>query len=190
MNIDGSDQRSLTDVAGNTEFPKIDIDGRSVEFIWHRELEHLIGRVPLSGGKVEEVPLPPSLPTVGAYYWAKSPDGKKIANVFRDESTSRTKVAVKIIATGEIETVLDIAPISIFKWLPDGTGLFYKEREEGERLASKVLRIDLTKRTPRLLVSVEPDVVGDLSYSYDAKYIALVRGSGVSNVVMLSARTD
>ncbi|MFL6467232.1 MAG: hypothetical protein ACJ72Z_04665, partial [Pyrinomonadaceae bacterium] len=190
MNSDGSDQLALTDVQGNTEFPKMDPDGQTVEFIWHRDLSHLVGRVPIIGGSIEEIPLPPSVPNVGAYYWAKSADGKKFAHVFRDDTAARTRVAVKNTATGETETVLDISPINIFKWLPDGSGLFYREREQGERLISKVLQIDLVKRTPRLLISVEPETVFDLAYSIDAKRIALIRGAGISNSVMLSAKRE
>jgi Tol biopolymer transport system component len=190
MNIDGSDQLSLTDIPGNAEPPKISPDGLTLEFSWSRDSDRVVGRVPISGGTVEEIPLPPSVPNLSAYYWAISPDGKKIAHTFRDEAAGRTRVTVEDIASGATDAILDIWPVEIFKWLPDGSGLFYKEREEGERLASKVNQIDLVRRTPRLLISVEPDVVSDLSYSFDAKQIALVRGAGVSNVVLLSARTE
>jgi serine/threonine protein kinase/WD40 repeat protein len=190
MNLDGSDQRNLTDIPGNAEPPKISPDGLTVEFSWSRDSDRVIGRVPISGGAVEEIPLPLSVSNLTAYYWAISPDGKKTAHTFRDVAAGRTRVAVEDIASGATEVIFDIWPVEIFKWLPDGSGLFYKEREEGERLASKVNQIDLIKRTPRLLVSVEPDMVSDLSFSFDAKQIALVRGTAVSNVVLLSARTE
>jgi serine/threonine protein kinase/WD40 repeat protein len=190
MKIDGSDQGILTEIPGNTEPPKFSPDGQFIEFGWVRDSGRVIGRVPVAGGTVEEMPLPSTIPNLTAYYWAKSPDGKRIAHTFRDEQAGRTKVAIDDISTGATETILDIWPVDIFKWLPDSSGLFYKEREEGERLASKVNQIDLVKRTPRLLVSVEPDLVSDLSYSFDGKFVALVRGNGVSNVVMLSARTE
>ena len=190
MNIDGSDQRRLTDVQGHTEFPKIDAAGQNVEFNWNRDLDRVVGRVPIGGGNVEEIPLAAPMPALGTYYWAKSPDGTRLAHVFRDGLPARTKVAVKNLTTGETETVLDIWPVNVLKWLPDGSGLFYKEREEGERLASKMFQIDLVKRTPKLLVSVEPDTIFDLSFSRDAKRIAIIRGTGISNVVMLSAKTD
>jgi Tol biopolymer transport system component len=190
MNIDGSDQRSLTDVAGNAELPKFTVDGKSVEFNWNRDVDRLIGRVSIDGGNVEEVPLPMPLPDVGAYYWRRSPDGLKIAHVFRDEANSRTKVAVKNIVNGETVSVLDIAPISILKWLPNGSGLFYRERVDGDRIASKIFQIDFVKHARKLMLSVEPDIIGDLAFSRDAKRIALIRGTGVSNVVMLSASTE
>ena len=188
MNIDGSDPRNLTDVPGQTDSPKFDTDGQTIDFNWNRESDRVIGKVSINGGTVTETPITTPLPSVGSYYWAKSPDGKKYAYVFRDEGAARTKVAVKNTATGETEAVLNISPINILKWLPDGSGLFYREREEGERIASKVLQIDLINRMPRLLVSVEPDIVADLSYSRDRKHIAIIRGTGISNVVMLSAK--
>jgi Tol biopolymer transport system component len=190
MNIDGSDQRSLTDIQGNAESPKFGHDGKTVEFNWNRDVDRLIGRVSIDGGNVEEVPLPMPLPDVGAYYWRRSPDGAKIAHVFRDEANSRTKVAVKNIVNGVTESVLDIAPISILKWLPDGNGLFYRERLEGERIASKVFQIDFIKRVPKLMLSVDPDIISDMTFSRDAKQVALIRGTGFSNVVMLSAQAD
>lgn len=125
---------------------------------------------------------------MGFYYWAKSPDGGKFAHVYRNEAKGRTNVAVKDIATGETIADLEISPVAILKWLPDGSGLFYREREEGERIASKVLQIDLQNGTPKLLISAEPDVVADLSFPRDGKRFALIRGTGISNVVMLSAR--
>jgi Tol biopolymer transport system component len=190
MNLDGSDQRSLTAVSGNADFPKFTTDGKTIEFNWNRDVDRLLGRVPVDGGNVEEIPIQATLPEVGAYYWSRSPDGTKLAHVFRDDASSKTKVAVKNDSTGETETVLDIAPINILKWLPDGSGLFYRERVEGERIASKVFQIDFVRRVPKLMISVEPDIIADLAFSRDAKRFALIRGTGISNVVMLSATAD
>jgi Tol biopolymer transport system component len=190
MNIDGGDQRIVAEVPGNTEFPKFYPDGQTVEFSWHRDVDRVLGRVSISGGTVEETPIPPVVPVFSAYYWARSPDGTKLAHTFRDDSAGRTKVAVKNTATGETETVLNIWPVGLFAWLPDGSGLVYREREEGTRLPSKVFQIDLKNAAPKLFVSVEPDTVFDLDFSADGKRIALIRGTGVSNVVMLSAKTQ
>jgi protease II len=119
-----------------------------------------------------------------------SPDGKMVAYTTNDDSTELTKVVVRPTDSQTPSAILDIWPTRIFKWLPDGTGLFYQERHRGENRGARVFKITLGNRNPEFLLSTEPDEIFDLSYSRDGKRFALVKVKLLTDAVMLTDRSD
>jgi Tol biopolymer transport system component len=184
MDIDGSNQVLLAAVEGVTERPRFAADGQKVIFNWIHEGARTLAQVPVTGVHVEgllEMPL--SYP----YYWAMSPDGKRIAYTVRDVAKGPAKVAIRSTSSIEPEMILDISPVDIFKWTPDGRGIIYRERTEGEGRTSKLLQIDVDSRRSKVLLTTEPESILDLSFSRDGSKIAVVRGRINSDAVMLTA---
>jgi serine/threonine protein kinase len=183
MDIDGSSPMLLADVPGITQQPRFAADGEAVVFRWFNEGSAPMGQVSVEGGPVTGLDyLPPAL----VYYWAMSPDGKMIAYTMNEGSPDRLKVVVRSVESETPTSVLDIWPTRIFKWFPDGRGLFYQERHRGENRGAKVFRIALETRKPEFLLSTEPDEIFDLSYSRDGRQFALVRVKVVTDAVMLA----
>jgi eukaryotic-like serine/threonine-protein kinase len=190
MNIDGTDQVLLTDVSGAMQRPVFGADGETVVFEWIRDRDRVLGKVPVTGGSVQEMPLSDGMPIFNAYFWAMSPDGKYVAYTIRDEAEGKTKVAVKLVGSSEPPTILNIWPSQIFKWMPDGQSIYYRERQFGYQPESEVQKIDIKKREPKLLMSVAPESILDMTFSRDGKRFAVVRGKGTSNAVMLTTAAE
>jgi serine/threonine protein kinase/Tol biopolymer transport system component len=190
MNIDGGDQVLLVDVSGSTQAPRFSSDGQTVVFNWLRESDRILGKVALAGGAAAELPQFEEMPLFNAYYWAMSPDSKYVAYTFRDEAEGRTKVAVKPADASEPTSVFNIWPSMIFKWMPDGRSIYYRERQFGYQPETTVLKVDIASREPKVLISAAPEIILDLTYSRDGKKIAVVRGKGTSNAVMLTAAAE
>ncbi len=189
MNIDGSNQILLADVPGVTQLPRFAADGLTVVFDWLRDLDRVLGKVPIAGGNVEELPQFEEMPLFNAFYWAMSPDGKYVAYSFTDEAERRTKIAVKPVNSSETVATFNIWPSLVFKWMPDSRGVYYRERELGYQPETKVFMSEIGKPEPKLLYSAAPELIVDLTYSRDGKKVAVVRGSGTSNAIMLSSVT-
>jgi serine/threonine protein kinase/Tol biopolymer transport system component len=188
MNIDGSNQVLLADVSGVTQAPKFAADGQTVVFDWLRDQDRIVATVPVTGGRVEELPEFEELPVFTAFYWAMSPDGKYTAYSFRDEADGRTKVAIKSLDSDAPVSILNFWPSIIFKWMPDSRSIFYRERELAYQPETQIFRHEIGKPEPKVLYSAAPEAIGDMSYSRDGKKVAVVRGSGTSNAIMLSSR--
>lgn len=188
MNIDGSNQVLLADVSDVTQSPRFAADGQTVVFDWLRDQDRILGTVPVTGGKVEELPQFEEMPLFNAFYWAMSPDGKYTAYSFRDEADGRTKVAIKSLDSAAPVSILNVWPSLIFKWMPDSRSIFYREREQAYQPETQVFRHEIGKPEPKVLYSAAPEAIGDMSYSRDGKKVAVVRGSGTSNAIMLSSK--
>ena len=85
------------------------------------------------------------------------------------------------------QTILDIRPTWLFKWMPDGKTIFYQESQQGEGLSTKVFQIDPDKGEPKLLLTTEPDDIIDLTFSRDNTRFAAVRQKVLTDAVMLTA---
>jgi eukaryotic-like serine/threonine-protein kinase len=186
MNIDGSNQVPLADVTGSTQSPRFAADGRTVVFFWFHDGARTLARVPVTGGPVEPIV---DTSTEYSYYWAMSPNGRKIAYTYRDVEQKRSKLAVRNVESNEPFVIMDIWPTGYIKWTPDSKRIFYHERQAVQAVDSKVFQIDPTDPIPKVLYSGEPDIVGDLSYSQDGKKVAVIKGKTISDAVMLSIAT-
>jgi Tol biopolymer transport system component/predicted Ser/Thr protein kinase len=182
MNIDGSNQTLLAEVRGITQVPRFESDGKTVVFRWFNEGSEPLGRVDVAGGPVEGVK---GLPTAAAYYWATSPDGKRVAYAASKGAENGIEVRSKGSDTPGVS--LGIWPSVILKWMPDGRSLYYQDWQRTDGPRSKIWMIDMDSRQPQLLLSTEPDHVLDLSYSRDGKRVAIVRGKTAFDAVMLTA---
>ena len=86
----------------------------------------------------------------------------------------------------EPELFLDISPIHVFDWTPDGRSLIVRLREGGSEPFSTVWIHDLTTGDRRLFYSAMPDNVFDVAFSPDGKRIATVQGKLKTDAVMLT----
>jgi len=186
MGIDGSGQTLLTDTAGVSQAPRLTADGQFVYFEWIHDGHRSLGRVPTNGGAVEEIEKLDTIPINNAYYWAASPDGKYFAHSVWDAADNRIKVAIDSVETGQRVNVLNIWPSLVLKWTPDSKTIVYRERQTGYVPESEILKVDVTTGRVSQLISVAPEFIVDVSYSHDGGKIAIVRGRGSSNAVMLS----
>ncbi len=187
MNIDGSNPVLLADVPGITQTPRFAFGRKTVVFRWFNEDSAPLAEVPIEGGQVAGLDhLPQSL----SYNWALSPDGRTVAYTIGDESGSGVKVALRATDTNATEDFLEIWPSKIFKWMPDGTSIFYQERQRGENLTAKVFSVSRDKPEPKLIMNTEPDEILDLSFSRDGERFAVVRQKTMTDAVLLSVTKD
>ncbi|MFL6467231.1 MAG: protein kinase domain-containing protein [Pyrinomonadaceae bacterium] len=183
MNIDGSNQVLLAEIPGIGQYARFEPDGETVVFRWFNEGSAPLGKVNVNGGPVEGIE---GLPKAVAYYWKISPDGKFVAYADTDPDSGRLNIALRPMGQEGPVTHLNISPMRIFKWTPDGKQLVYQERLRGGNLASKVFIVDPIRSEPKLLLSTEPDELLDFGYSRDGKRVAFVRGKVSTDAVMLS----
>lgn len=184
MDIDGSNETLLADVEGWTLRPRFAADGRTVIFVWDHEGRKRLAGVPITGGNVEVIR---DLPLDYSVYWAMSHDGQFVAYSYRDGKEPRTKLAIARVGETQPFAVLDAWPTEFLKWTPDDKNLFYLERRPKGGPASRVFQIGPANPQPRVLVSVEPERLSDLTYSPDGKKVAVVRGRIISDAVLLTA---
>lgn len=182
MDIDGGNPMLLADVQGIAQQPRFAADGSTVVFRWFAEGFAPMGQVSIDGGQVTGLDY---LPRSRTYYWAMSPDGKMVAYTISEDASDQVKVMVRPVDSESPLALLDIWPTRIFKWFPDGRGLYYQERFKGENLAAKVFEIELRTRRPEFLLSTEPDEIYDLSFSRDSQSFAAVRIRVMTDAVML-----
>ena len=187
MNIDGTDQRLLSNVNGIAQSPHLTADGQSIAFEWLHDPERSLATVPISGGPVQVLQNLNDFPMYNSFYWAASPDGSKTAESIWDATARRIKVKVTNGNAAQPPMVVDIWPSLIFKWSPDSSMLYYRERQQGYQPESELLRLDpITGKTSTMLSTV-PEYIVDISYSKNGRQAAIVRGKDISNAVMLTA---
>jgi Tol biopolymer transport system component len=116
-----------------------------------------------------------------------SPDGKRYAYTFTDQAEGRTKVAINDVGSSEPAHVLNLWPSLIFKWMPDGESIFYRERQVGYLPESEILKVDIATGKSKVLFTAFPEYISDMTFSRDGKKAALVRGRNISNSVFSSA---
>ena len=188
MNIDGGQQTLLADVPGATQAPRISPDGQTVVFDWFNGGDRSVATVPIQGGEVKELLKPDNeIPLSNTFYWAMSPDGRSIAYSVWIPAEEKMKIAVRKVDDQNPSIILDIWPLVIFKWSPDGKSIIYKERQAGYRPENLILEIDVATGKSRTVLAAGRDQVEDFSYSGDKKKVAIIRGRDRSNAVLLSA---
>ena len=116
-----------------------------------------------------------------------SPDGRSIAYSVWVTAEEKMKIAVRKVDDPNPSIILDIWPLVIFKWSPDGKSIVYKERQAGYRPENLILEIDVATGKSRTVLAAGRDQVEDFSYSGDKKKVAIIRGRDRSNAVLLSA---
>jgi Tol biopolymer transport system component len=186
MDIDGNNQVLLANVDGGTYRPRFAADGETVIFEWNRYRESSLASVPVAGGPVREMFKTEEIPDSDNFYWAESPDGKTVAYSVWDKNENRMKIAVHPVGSPEQKKIFDIWPSLVFRWTPDSKAICYRERQRGYLPEMELHTLDVASGKTSRLLSGAPDSVMGLAYSRDGKRIALIRGRGTSNAVILT----
>ena len=174
MNIDGSDQRRLTN--GSAEFtPQFTADGRFVVYQALGGGKWNLWRVPVEGG--EPQPVAENVLTAPAL----SPDGKYFAYPYWDEQAQTTRTAVVSFADGQRFATFDALPLAL-EWSPDSRSLCYIDTRGG---VSNLWAQPLAGGEPRRLTDFRSDELFAFSFSRDGKQIALARGNVTRDVVLI-----
>ncbi|HSI87846.1 MAG TPA: hypothetical protein VK918_02240, partial [Pyrinomonadaceae bacterium] len=180
MNIDGSSPVMISDVDGPAVEPRFSPDGGHVMYKWHKGDGEVLVTATLDGRIVKEEPL------FSDTYWRLSPDGRHVVYALSEDGRRASRLAVRRLDAAEPHQFLDISPISLLKWMPDGNSLIYRLREGGEDPFATVWHHDLTTGRRRVFYSAKPDNIFDVAVSPDNKRIAAVRGKLRTDAVMLT----
>ena len=174
--LDGSKPQPLSEGAAAWE-PQCSPDGKWVLYgaldgpgLW---------KVPIAGGKPVQL-------------WDKdcggpgiSPDGKWVACVSSDQN--RGKFTVLPFEGGTPTKLFDIPPTydgeCPLRWTPDGHGITYAGKSGG---VSNLYVQPLSGGAPRPLTHFVSEEIGWFAWSWDGKQIAIARGTGSSDAVLLT----
>ncbi len=181
MDMDG--QNAITVFGSNTaNNPDISPDGKWILFSAWVKSREAIFRIPAEGGELERVA------EFGATEPRYSPDGKQIAYFMRDEKGSKeTRLEIIPAEGGTVlkrfdlpsETSTGRGPV----WSPDGSSILIIV-SPGE--FQHLWEIPLDGGEPKQLTNFGANGVARREFSKDGKHIAIVRGEGISNAIMVS----
>ncbi|MDQ3258412.1 MAG: DPP IV N-terminal domain-containing protein, partial [Acidobacteriota bacterium] len=177
MNIDGSDQRQLTNGASGEQLSQFSPDGR---WLVYRTVlgKPTVWKIPADGGEpVQLTNKYSSSPTV-------SPDSKLVAYIYLDENAP-WRIAVAPLKGGETLKTFDV-PITAstpLRWTPDGRAVAYVDTKNG---VSNIFAQPLDGGKPGQLTDFKADRIFSFGYSRDGKQLALSRGTQESDVFLIS----
>jgi eukaryotic-like serine/threonine-protein kinase len=182
MDIDGSNRKQLTFGKGES-FPSLSPDGKTIFFSSKEPGWPAIGTVSIEGGKTRLFTEKRSTVPV------LSPDGKSIACLYYDETTSTSVLALISTETGQ--------PIKLFKdsesqpssscrmlrWTPDGKGLSFVSNRNG---VSNIWIQPVAGGPPKQLTHFNEYKIYRFAWSRDGKYLAIDRGMNLNDVVLFT----
>jgi Tol biopolymer transport system component len=178
MNIDGSDQRQLTNGASGEQGARFSPDGR-----W------LVYRTALGRWTVWKTPADGSgEPVQLTDKYSRSPivslDGKLIAYFYREDN-GPWRIAVAPFEGGEPLRTFDIPalPIPSLRWTPDNRAVAYVDTQGG---VSNIVAQPLDGGKPKRLTDFKQERIFSFDYSRDGKQLALSRGTINNDVVLIS----
>ncbi len=181
MNIDGSEPELLTVDEGTASSPQISADGSTVFYFKNvRGAARQIFQVPIEGGQATRAPFD------SEDYFTVSNSGKMIAYTAGDEPQKRPKIHVRSLSDPASVRVFPVSPIHILNWSADDRSLFYREREVGENPYATIWKLDVDSGRSKVLFSVAPEHIYDISFSADGKRMVMVRGKMLSDAVLLT----
>ncbi|MGH9855057.1 MAG: LpqB family beta-propeller domain-containing protein, partial [Blastocatellia bacterium] len=182
--VDGSNPKQFT--TGETG-PRFDFspDGRRVIFESQGAGLLRLHKVSLDGGS--PAPLTDQLSEAPAV----SPDGKLIACYTVDpRSNQRTLVIIPFEGGPPIRTLeaktLDFSLVAPPRWSPDGRSLIYIDKRQG---SANLWRLPLDGGPPQPVTNfneAKSQLIWRFDLSRDGKQLALARGSGSADVVLIS----
>jgi Tol biopolymer transport system component len=178
MNIDGSDQRQLTN--GGIEFlPVCTPDGKWIIYTSLAE-KPTLSRVSIDGGESKQ------MSETWARSQAVSPDGKMIAfGGWSELGPSHIALAVSPTESASESRTFDIPltfRLDTINWTADGRSLIYIDTRNG---ISNLWKQPLVGGQPVQLTSFKSDQIFNFNLSSDGKQLAFSRGTVVSDVVLI-----
>ena len=182
MGVDGSGQTQLG--TGPVAFrPVISFDGK---WVYHSDPKRQNFRIPIQGGTPEPLlgeltaggrQLPPAF-----HEPMPSPDGRAVAGHYQDAVKQSERIAVLSVDPGAAERRFADVPANA-RWAPDGRSLIFTNRVN-------LMRQPLSGGAPTQITRFTGDSIFSFAVSTDQKQWALVRGQIVSDVVLVSKRTE
>ncbi|HVF46163.1 MAG TPA: hypothetical protein VNA17_01215, partial [Pyrinomonadaceae bacterium] len=179
MNIDGSDQRQLTNGTGE-QSPRFSPDGR---WLVYRTAfgRTTVWKMPAEGG--QPVQLTDKISTAPAV----SPDGKMLAYFYREDENAPWRIAVAPLEGGEASKTFDtsrsFSTSPLLRWTPDGRAVAYVITRDG---VSNIFAQSLEGGAPKQLTDFKADRIFSFAYSRDGQQLALSRGTVSNDVVLIS----
>ncbi len=110
---------------------------------------------------------------------AMSPDGRFVAGGYVEGT--RQRIGVLALDSDAPPQVIPMFPRS-FAWTPDGRALTAVVGQDG---VDNLWNVPLPSGTPTQLTTFTSDSIFNIAWSFDGKQLALSRGSGSTDVVML-----
>jgi Tol biopolymer transport system component/DNA-binding winged helix-turn-helix (wHTH) protein len=182
MNNDGSNPVQLTSGSGE-KFPDCSPDGKWIVYNAVASDEHLFAlwKIPIEGGE------PVQLTERNTDHPAISPDGKRIAYFFRDESPNgKYRIAVVAFAGGQPEKTLDIPqgldPLPFVHWFPDGQSVTYTAARDG---VSNIWKQPLGGGDAKQVTDFKVEGRIQFGWSRDGKQLVFSRRLWTADLVLL-----
>lgn len=182
--ISGGDLMRLTSGEGEVS-PRFSPDGRWVVFQGGYQTGATVWRVPAEGGDAMR------LTETRAQKPDVSPDGKLIAYHTLDSDSGSTWIfGVMPFDGGRLISKFTFAPTvgeRIVRWVPGGWGLAYLDSPGG---VSNIWVQPLDGSSPRQLSDFKAERIDTFDWSPDGRWLAAVRGTETSDVVLFEAKSD
>jgi Tol biopolymer transport system component len=177
MDIDGGNLKQLTDGRNGIGMSCITSDGRWVVYSPFGGVDGGIWKVSIDGGNPIKL-----IEKSTAGYPQVSLDGKLLACHFDGDAT---KIIVTTFDNGSpVKTVnLPETSFSPFRWSHDGRALIYIDTRQG---VSNLWSQPLDGSAPRQITDFKSDVIYQFASSRDGHQLALARGNGTSDAVLIS----
>lgn len=173
MDIDGSNPHQLT-----TEFsvePSISLDGREVIYTVGVDTAR-IWKVGIDGGQ------PVQLTDQESRNAVFSPDGKQFACRWWETPNSQPKIAIISATGGKPVRIFDLNAAG-FRWMPDGRSFIYSVSKDG---VSNIWSQPIDGGKPKQITNFTTSILHSFDFSPDGKQIAIARGTGTSDAVLIS----
>jgi serine/threonine protein kinase/Tol biopolymer transport system component len=183
MDLDGSNQERLTTGVLDDYSPCCGPDGRWIYFHSFRNKGRCnLWRVPVTGGDPAKV----SDDDLTIAESGISPDGRSILVWFVQTTNNRLRWAALSTENGAHAKEFDLpttANWGIVSWAPGGKGVAYIDTRNG---VSNIWVLPLGTMKAYQLTHFDSEVITGFAWSKDGRDLALVRGEGTSDVVLLT----
>ncbi|REJ75341.1 MAG: hypothetical protein DWQ47_07610 [Acidobacteria bacterium] len=179
MGADGTSPSIVVERPGIMENPVATPDGKYLLFDCPEGLQLVLCRLDLSTRKLDV------LERYSDRVYAISPDGKKVAYPFFDPSKNRFVVGIREIEKREPEKVLDISPIGVLIWTPDGEGLVYRDLGMGENAELTIWYSPVDGGEPVPYVSSRTEKLYRVAISPDGQRKLAITRNILTDAVML-----